>query len=131
MIVYHGTGRCSLDGLLTSAPRRAPRAYLNWRCAFSTTTDFEIAALFAFRRSPPAALHDEREVGVVLEYEIAWVSREGKDWVRAEDRGVLQDEQEISIFKTSILELQAVHRLENSVWVRRSMNELETVRSVR
>jgi hypothetical protein len=124
MIVYHGTGLCHLDGLLSSAPQKSPRPYLKWRRAFSTTTDFEIAALFALRRSPPAALHDEKEFGVVLEYEIAWVSHKGKDWVRAKDPGVLQDEQEIAVFKISILELQAVHRLENSVWARQSLNKL-------
>lgn len=127
MIVYHGTGRCHLDGLLTSAPKKSPRPQLNWRRSFSTTKDFNIAALFAMRRSPPAALRDERELGVILEYEIAWNSREGKDWIETQERGVLQDEQEIAVFKVSILELQAVYQMENSIWVRRSMDQVAEI----
>lgn len=122
MIVYHGTGVCHLDGLLTSAPRRTPRSYLKSRQAFSTTTDFKIAALFAFRRSPISALHDEKDYGVVLEYEIS--SPEGKDWVRAKESGVLQDEQEIAVFRVSALKLKAVHCMENSDWVRRNVSEV-------
>lgn len=125
MIVYHGTGRCSLDGLLSSPPQTAPRTHLRGKRAFCTTTDFEIAALFALRKSPPSVLRgDESEMGVVIEYEIASTSRKGKDWLEAACAGVLQDEQEIAVFKISILELQAVYRLENSIWVRRSMDKV-------
>jgi hypothetical protein len=91
--------------------------YLNGKRAFSTTTNFEIAALFALRRSPAAALHDERELGGILEYE--FVGIEGRDWVRAKDPGVLQDEAEIAILKPKVLQLLAVYRMENDIWVRR------------
>lgn len=80
MIVYHGTSPYALQALLMSVPERAPRTYLKGRRAFSTTTDFEIAALFALRRSPMEALRDEREMGGILEYE--FVGIEGKDWVQ-------------------------------------------------
>jgi len=118
MIVYHGTSPYALQALLTSVPKRAPRAYLRGCCrlAFSTTTDFEIAALFALRKSPQAALHDERELGGILEYEVVGI--EGRDWVHAKDRGVLQDECEIAILSPSVLKLLAIHRMQNDLWVR-------------
>jgi hypothetical protein len=125
MIVYHGTGCDRLPSLLGSGPQIIARPYLNGRRAFSTTEDFEIAALFALRKSPPSILSgDEREAGVVLEYRISETAKRGRDWTPAKESGVLQDEREIAVFKISILELQAVHRLENSVWVRQSLNEL-------
>lgn len=117
MIVYHGTSPYAVQALLSSAPECAPRMYLNGKRAFSTTTNFEIAALFALRRSPPAALHDERELGGILEYE--FVGIEGRDWVRAKDPGVLQDEAEIAILRSNVLRLLAVYRMENDIWVRR------------
>jgi hypothetical protein len=121
MIVYHGTSPYALQALLTSTPERAPRAYLKGKRAFATTTDFEIAALFALRRSPMEALRDERELGGVLEYEFLGI--EGRDWVHAEDPGVLQDECEIAILRSNVLQLLAVYRMENEVWVRRELDE--------
>lgn len=120
MIVYHGTGRYNLDSLLSSRPRVSPRFYLDGRKAFSTTTSFKIAALFALRRSPPSVLSgDDREMGVVLEYDFCGLLGKWRKWAPAEDRGVLQDEKEIAIFKPEILEFRAVWFSENSEWVRR------------
>lgn len=121
MIVYHGTGLYNLDGLKGSKPRCEPRQYLKGRRAFATTTDFNIAALFALRRSPPAALRDEREMGVVLEYEIATNSRQGRDWTPAKCSGVLQDEQEIAVLNPAVLELVAVWRQEGGSWMRHAL----------
>ena len=120
MIVYHGTARWNLEKLLSSLPRVSPQSHLNLKKAFCTTTDFKIAALFALRRSPPSVLTgDESELGVVIEYEVALTSREGKDWARAICHGVLQDEKEIAIFKPKILEILAVWICENGEWIRK------------
>ncbi len=125
MIVYHGTGRDRLKGILRDGPRVQPRQYLRGRKAFSTTTDIEIAELFAIRRSPPSILQgDESAVGVVIEYELALVSREGRDWKRAKCWGVLQDEQEVAVMKPKFLEALAVWFLRNDRWVRFAMNEV-------
>jgi hypothetical protein len=118
MIVYHGTGDYSLESLVREGPKLYPRQYLDGKKAFSTTTDFKIATLFALRRSPPEALRDERRCGVVLEYEIR-EARKGKGWRPVVCPGVLQDEQEIAILKTDVLDLMAVWYLESGEWVRR------------
>lgn len=119
MTVYHGTGKYSLDSLLGKGPRLYPRDYLDFRKAFSTTTDFKIAALFAFRRSPPAALTDESEMGVVVEYKLA--AQEGTGWSHAKYPGVLQEEKEIAIFDPGVLIVQAVWRSQNGGWVRQKV----------
>ena len=125
MIVYHGTGRDRLEGILRDGPRTQSRQYLRERKAFSTTTDIEIAKLFALRRSPPSILQgDESNAGVVIEYELALVSREGCDWTRATCPGVLQDEQEVAVMKPKFLEALAVWFLRNDRWVRFAMNEV-------
>jgi len=121
MIVYHGTGRYNLESLLSSKPRVTPRLYLNMRKAFSTTTDFKIAALFALRKSPPSVLSgDDREMGVVLEYEFCSLLGKGRKWVPAVDRGTFQDEKEIAIFKPEILEFRAVWFSDKDAWIRRN-----------
>jgi hypothetical protein len=122
MIVYHGTGDYSLESLVREGPKLYPRAYLGWKKAFSTTTDFKIATLFSLRRSPPEALRDERRCGVVLEYEIKEAQR-GKGWRPAVCPGVLQDEKEIAILKVAALDLLAVWYLEGGEWVRRLAGE--------
>lgn len=121
MIVYHGTGRYNLDGFLKSKPRCAPRHYLGGKEAFSTTEDIEIAKLFAYRKSPPAALRDERHVGVVLEYEIKPNARKDKDWTPAREMGVLQDEKEVAVLNPGVLVLRAVWYLHKSDWTREAM----------
>lgn len=126
MIVYHGTGSYNLDSLLSSKPRTSPRAYLDYRKAFSTTTDFEIAALFALRRSPPSILRgDESQAGVVLEYEFLEILGKGKKWTPAECHGVLQDEKEIAILKPEILEIRAVWKLNGGEWKREKVKRVE------
>lgn len=120
MIVYHGTARCNLEGLLSSLPRVSPKSHLNWKRAFCTTTDFKIAALFALRKSPPSILRgDESEMGIVIEYEFSSLLGKGRKWAPAVCRGVLQDEKEIAIFNPKILEIKAVWKSENGKWVRK------------
>jgi hypothetical protein len=120
VIVYHGTARWNLEGLLSSLPRTYPQNHLNGKRAFSTTTDFEIAALFALRKSPPSILRgDESEMGIVIEYEFSSLLGKGRKWAPAVCRGVLQDEKEIAIFNPKILEIKAVWQSENGKWVRR------------
>lgn len=116
VIVYHGTGKYNLEKLVADGPRLSPQAHLQYREAFSTTTAFKIASLFAIRRSPPAALTDEREVGVVMEYEIT--AKEGRGWKHAKCSGVLQDEKEIAVFNPGILEIRAVWRVQDGEWTR-------------
>lgn len=130
MIVYHGTGRYNVESFLEESPKTYPRDYLRGRAAFSTSLDFEIAALFALRRSPPSVLRgDEHEMGVVLEYEVVKSSKEGKDWVPAAQAGVLQDEQEIAILNPKVLKLRAVWFIERGEWTRRSLKEARALRS--
>lgn len=120
MIVYHGTGRYNLESLLSSKPHVAPRMYLKGRRAFSATTDFKIAALFALRKSPPSVLSgDDSEMGVVLEYEFCSLLGKGRKWTPAVESGILQDENEIAIFKPEILEFKAVWFSEKDEWIRR------------
>jgi hypothetical protein len=123
MIVYHGTGDYSLVPIIRNGPELRPRDYLKGRRAFSTTTDFEIASLFALRRSPPGVLTDERLAGVVIEYEVAWIASRGKDWQPAVCPGVLQDEKEIAIFNPKMLQFLAVWYLEKGEWVRRDAGQ--------
>lgn len=121
MIVYHGTARYNLDSLLSSRPHINRRLYLGDRKAFSTTTDFKVAALFALRRSPPSVLSgDEREMGVVIEYEFLEILGKGRKWDHAVDHGTFQDEKEIAIFKPEILEFRAVWHMKNGEWTCRN-----------
>ncbi len=119
MIVYHGTGKYSLNGLLKDGPKLWPRLYLGGRKAFSTTLDFGIATLFAIRRSPPLALTDEREVGVVIEYEVT--SKEGRGWKHVKEPGILQDEKEVAIFSRGIVTAIAVWKMKEGDWRRQAV----------
>lgn len=119
MNVYHGTGSYNLERLASTRPECTPRHYLGGRRAFSTTTDFEIAKLFALRRSSPGILRgDESACGVVIEYRLAKDARKGKDWMPARCPGVLQDEEEIAILNPEVLKFVAVWSLEDGIWVR-------------
>jgi len=125
MNLYHGTGRDRLDGLLRGKPRRTPRPYLGGRLAFSTTTDFEIAALFALRRSHPSLLSgDESGAGVVLEYSL---DERKPGWCDARCPGVLQDEKEVAILRDGILTLVAVWTLKDGDWARQELRRLGSV----
>ena len=124
MIVYHGTARWNLEGLLSSLPRTYPQNHLNGKRAFCTTTDFEIAALFALRKSPPSILRgDESEMGIVIEYEFSSLLGKGRKWAPAVCHGVLQDEKEIAIFKPEILELRATWHIDGGEWDRRNLKK--------
>lgn len=120
MIVYHGTGRYNLDGFLRGKPRVVPRLYLKGKAAFSTTENIEIAKLFALRRSPPSVLTDERQMGVVLEYQVKEAAQQGKDWMPAKD-SALQDEREIAVMNPASLMLKAVWYMQGGNWVREAL----------
>jgi hypothetical protein len=122
MILYHGTGDYSLQSLLRLGPRLSSRHYLRGRKAFSSTTDFSIAALFAIRHSTLEGLRTGRGIGVVVEYELHWNAR-GADWTYAKDSGILQDEKEVAIFNPKVLDFLAVWYLEDSEWVRHHAGE--------
>lgn len=116
MIVYHGTGRYNLESLRITLPSVVRRLYLpRYRRAFSTTRDIEIAKLFAIRRSPPSVLHDESQCGVVFEYRLPPGNE--KHWTFARDPGVIQDEQEVAVFKPEILELRAIWQRVDGDWI--------------
>lgn len=118
MRVYHGAANYSLPALQACDLELRPRQYLGGRRAFCTTTDFDIAVLFALRRSPPSLLRgDESEAGVVVAYTISVGAIEGKDWVHAVCGGVLQDEKEIAILNPKVLRFLSTFRLNRSNWI--------------
>ena len=108
MIVYHGTGDYNLEGLLTTLPMRRTRSYVRRKC-FCTTTNFNIATLFAIRQTTFEALRSGLVSGIVLEYDLGGVA--DKDYAQARDPSALQIEREIAVFNVSRLQLRAVWRM--------------------
>ena len=125
MTIYHGTGSDRIAPILKQGPRMTPRAYLHGRAAFSTTTDFAIAKLFAIRRSPSSILHgDESKAGVVLEYRL---NKQNGGWMQAKCEGVLQDEKEIAILSQKAIRLVAIWRLKGGSWCYRRRRSAKTI----
>ena len=106
MKVYHGTGDYALNALLSGKPIKTRRGYVSKPC-FSTTLSFDIASLFATRKTSTADFLKGIISGVVVEYELGGV--EGKDYCRANDP-CLQDEKEIAVFSVTYLQPLAVWR---------------------
>ena len=117
MKVYHGTGDYALKGLLTGKPIRTPRNYVRKPC-FSTTLSFEIASLFAVRKSSPEDLKRGTFSGVVVEYELG--GTEGQDWKHAKDP-CLQEEHEVAVFSVGCLIPLAVWRNIEGNWKREAV----------
>lgn len=98
MIVFHGTSRYAGVKIIEKGPR----------FPLSTSTEFQIAQLFAMRRSPPEVLRGMYDAaGMVLEFDI--LSDSG--WKPHREPGTLQDEHEIIIGKRCDVKLLAVWKL--------------------
>lgn len=116
MIVWHGTGLCSLEGFLTTLPERKKRSYLNGKLAFCATVNFRVATMFAVRKTPVDDFLASNTTGVVLEFELT--GKEGRDYLSAEDHRCLQDEQEVAVLNVKKLKLLAVWRHTTKGWKR-------------
>ena len=117
MLVFHGTGGYALSGFVAEGPRKQRRNYLR-KTAFSTTTVFDVAALFAFRKTPSDDFLQGIESGIVLEYELRGV--DGRDFESVRDPHCLQEEHEIAVYNVRKLTLLAVWRRNNGEWERTS-----------
>ena len=117
MKVWHGTGDYALKGLLTGKPIRTPRNYVRKPC-FSTTLSFDIAALFATRKTLGTDFIQGRITGVVVEYELG--GTEGKDWKYAKDP-CLQNEKEVAVFSVGCLIPLAVWHNIKGDWEREAV----------
>jgi hypothetical protein len=126
MIVYHGTGSYSLDGIMTSGLDLHHRNYVKRKCA-CTTTDIAIAQLFATRKTSGDDFLAGRITGVVLEFNLRGSER--IDFEHAKDCA-LQDEREIVIYTPSSLILVAVHQYDNGIW-RRNEVQWQSRKTVR
>jgi len=120
MKVYHGTGDYALnpsigrlDGLLKGKPIRNPKHYLS-KPHFSTTSSFNVACLFAVRKSSPDDFFKGKMTGVVIEYELAGI--EGKDFKKTRDPCCIQEEHEVAVFEVNYLKPLAVWRNIQGEW---------------
>lgn len=125
MIVFHGTGDYCLEGLLTSEPIRRKRVYVRRAC-FCTTTDFQIAELFAIRRTSIEAFLAGRISGVVLEYDLSGIA--GRDYDSARDVRALQEEKEVAVYNTKKLCVVAVWQYDGD-WRRLTIEEYRSLSS--
>ena len=116
MLLYHGTARYNLAGFLQSIARTRRRVYVkDRRPSFATTRSFEIASLFAIRRTPIIDFPDR--VGVVLEFD--GENLEVGDYEEVRDyRATLQDEHEVVVFNPQMLKLVAIWEYANGKWYR-------------
>jgi hypothetical protein len=118
MTLFHGTGSYALAGFLKELPQMWPRAYVRGRKAFSTTTDFGVASMFAIRRSSIEEMRSNT-AGVVLEFELAQSAVRRRDFIETVDVKSMQDEKEIAIFNVRKLRLFAVWEMVDGKWNRR------------
>ena len=112
MKVWHGTGGYALNGLLAEKPIKKHRNYVSKPC-FSTTLSFDIATLFAVRKTTIDEFKNGIISGVVIEYELG--GSEDKDFKRVTD-SCLQDEQEVAVFSVNRLVPIAVWRNLGGQW---------------
>lgn len=118
MIVYHGTANWSIKGILKTGPHTRPRVYVHSnRPSFCTTTDFQIAALFAFRKISTEDYAKGLFPSGVMEFELS--GEEGLDYEKAVDGRCIQDEKEIVVYNVKRLKLKAIWRNHNGQWERK------------
>ena len=105
MRLYHGTARYNEQPILEKGARSP----------LCTSLDFREAAFFALRKTP---MSDLSKTGVVIEF--SGDLRE-RDFARIESRGrgLLRDEQEVRVFTTEKLCVDAVWRWEKGGWSRK------------
>ena len=115
MTVYHGTGACSVQAILDGKAFLSPRHYLRRR-SFSTTTSFDVASIFAVRKTPAVDFRRGEITGAVIEFELS--GAEGKDFAPARDPSCMQEEQEIAVFNIKALKPVATYRHVRGRWTR-------------
>jgi hypothetical protein len=105
--VFHGTGYYALDAIIRQGLKTAKHGHVAKACA-CTSLDFDIAQLFAVRRTPSDDFIAGKISGVVLEFEVNGLL--DRDYSPVRDSHSLQEEQEIAIFSPKCLRLVAVWR---------------------
>ena len=115
VIVYHGTGLCSVMPILMGDMRLKPRVYLK-KPSFSTTTDLNVATLFASRKTPAIDFMAGKITGVVIEFELLGTPK--KDYIPTRDPMCFLEEQEIAIFRTECLTPVATWTHQGNRWIR-------------
>lgn len=96
MIVYRGMASYRADEVLRDGEAARLHGHLD-RPACCCTTDFDIAVMFAIRKTPMVDF--DRITGKVIEFELT-----GDDWEMVRDpRAILVDESEIAVYDVSLL----------------------------
>jgi hypothetical protein len=116
LTVFHGTGAYNLGNIVSEGPKVRSRVYVP-RPSFCTTTDFQVAMTFAFRKTSSEDYLKGLITGVVLEYELTGI--EGKDYLPVADPRCMLDEKEVAVCNTKTLNLKAVWRYEEEQWQRK------------
>lgn len=111
MKVYHGTAAYNLESFQQGV-ELSPRHH--GRDAFCVSDNFQVAALFALRKTPAI---DLSKTGIVIEFNAHLLAGA---WDRYKSHGVLQEEHEIRIYDESQLEFVAYHRYNSGAWDRHS-----------
>lgn len=115
MIVFHGTAGINLASIKAEGLRARLHDHVQKKCA-CTSTDFEVAAVFAVRRTSSEDWLKTRSItGIVLEFELT--GTDGTDYMSVRDSHSMQDESEIAIFRPKRLRLLA-HWVYTATWVR-------------
>lgn len=114
MKLYHGTASYNLESFTRSGPQVSARHYIGRgsKRAFCTTISFDVASVFAFRKTP---IQDMTQVGIVLEFDGSKLSK--GDFLKCKDPIAMHDEKEVSIFKPEKIKLVAYWKFENN-WQR-------------
>ncbi|HKZ43106.1 MAG TPA: hypothetical protein VJ044_19260, partial [Candidatus Hodarchaeales archaeon] len=97
-------------------PRTHPQRHLNGKRTFCASTEFGIAAMFAFRKTPAADFLMSKfdNTGIVIEFDMSKLT--GKDYVMAKDTRALIDEKEVSVIKPKKLRMVAYWKFINNKW---------------
>lgn len=112
--VFHGTGHYALDGIIHQGLKKSKQAHVDKACA-CTSLEFNVAQLFAVRKTPSDDFIAGKISGVVLEVEVD--GQLGIDYMPVRDSRSIQEEHEIAIFSPKRLKLIAVWRHDQQ-WVR-------------
>lgn len=114
MKVFHGTGNYAVPDITTGGLRKRLHPHVSKPCA-CTSLDFDIAKLFAVRKSSSEDFIAGKITGVILEFEMK--GRLGKDYLPVRDTHSLQEEREIAVFSPRCLRLIAVWKYDQE-WER-------------
>jgi len=117
MTVFHGTGFYALEGIKNNGLELRNRHYVKRKCA-CTTTDLQVAQLFAVRRSTTDEFLNGKISGIVLEFELEGVL--GRHYEPAKDYHTGKEEHEIAVYDPKFLRLTAIHRWDQD-WIRKEV----------